>query len=76
MFQEEDKMETTKRVADSLEPYRQLIDLQKQMIELAQQHKKRKANVPHCARNCWTKWRVSAYRRRWRQGMGWLVAAG
>ena len=42
-------METTKPVTDNLEPYRQLIDLQKQMIELAQQHEraKRKRDALH-----------------------------
>jgi predicted patatin/cPLA2 family phospholipase len=42
LFQKEDKMETIKPGADNLEPYRQLIDLQKQMIELAQQHERTK----------------------------------
>lgn len=42
MFQEEEKMEITKSMADNSEPYRQLIDLQKQMIELAHQHERTK----------------------------------
>ena len=31
-----------KKVADDLEPYRRLVELQKQMIELAQQHEQSK----------------------------------
>ena len=31
-----------KKVADDLEPYRRLVELQKQMIELAQQHERTK----------------------------------
>ena len=42
MFQEEEKIEAAKPVADSLEPYRRLIELQKQMIELVQRHERTK----------------------------------
>ena len=42
MFQEEVKIEAAKPVADNLEPYRRLIDLQKQMIELVHQHERTK----------------------------------
>ena len=43
-----DKAEET-AVGDDLEPYRRLVDLQKQMIELAQQHEeaKRRRDAAH-----------------------------
>ncbi len=40
MFQGEKEVTTAKTVDDDLEPYRRLIELQKQMIELVQQHEK------------------------------------
>jgi len=42
MFQAEEKTEAAKPVADNLEPYRRLIKLQKQMIELVHQHERTK----------------------------------
>ncbi len=42
MFLEEEKMEAATPVAEDLEPYRRLIDLQKQMIELVRQHERTK----------------------------------
>ena len=42
MFQDEGKNEAAKLVAADREPYRRLIDLQKQMIELVQQHERTK----------------------------------
>jgi hypothetical protein len=42
MFQDEEKIQTAKLVADDLEPYRRLIELQKQMIGLVQKHEKTK----------------------------------
>jgi len=42
MSQNEEKNRTAKSVDDDLEPYRRLIELQKQMIELVQQHEKTK----------------------------------
>jgi len=42
MFHEEAKMAVAKPVAEDLEPYRRLIDLQKQMIELVRQHERTK----------------------------------
>jgi predicted nucleic acid-binding Zn-ribbon protein len=42
MFQDEEEIQTAKLVADDLEPYRRLIELQKQMIGLVQQHEKTK----------------------------------
>jgi|SRR5690348_3485715 len=42
MFQAEAKIKDAKPGADNLEPYRRLIELQKQMIELARQHEKTK----------------------------------
>jgi len=41
MFQDEKKI-GVKALADDLEPYRRLVELQKQMIELVRQHKKTK----------------------------------
>jgi len=42
MLQDERDMQATKPVADDSEPYRRLIELQKQMIGLVQQHEKTK----------------------------------
>lgn len=42
MIQDEGKIEAAKPVAADREPYRRLIDLQKQMIELVQQHERTK----------------------------------
>ena len=42
MLQDEGDMQATKPVADDSEPYRRLIELQKQMIGLVQQHEKTK----------------------------------
>ena len=42
MSQVEEKIEAAKLVADNREPYRRLIDLQKQMIELVHQHERTK----------------------------------
>ena len=42
MFQGEEKIEAAKPAAADREPYRRLIDLQKQMIELVQQHERTK----------------------------------
>jgi hypothetical protein len=42
MLQAEEKIEAAKPAADNLEPYRRLIDLQKQMIELVHQHERTK----------------------------------
>ena len=42
MFQDEVKIEGATPVPDNLEPYRRLIDLQKQMIEVVHQHEKTK----------------------------------
>jgi len=42
MLQDEGETQAAKRVADDLEPYRRLIELQKQMIGLVQQHEKTK----------------------------------
>jgi hypothetical protein len=42
MFQDEGKTEAAKPVAADREPYRRLIDLQKQMIELVQRHERTK----------------------------------
>jgi len=41
-----------KKVADDLAPYRRLVELQKQMIELAQQHEQSKRRRTPCA-NRW-----------------------
>jgi DNA repair ATPase RecN len=38
MFQDKREIQTAKAVDDNLEPYRLLIELQKQMIELVRQH--------------------------------------
>ena len=40
MFQAEKKIEAANLETDNLEPYRRLIDLQKQMIELVHQHER------------------------------------
>jgi len=42
MFHQEEKIEAASPVAEDLEPYRRLIDLQKQMIELVRQHERTK----------------------------------
>src|SRR5215469_7083985 len=42
MIQDEGKNEAAKPVAADREPYRRLIDLQKQMIELVQRHERTK----------------------------------
>jgi len=42
MFQDEKKI-GVKSLADDLEPYRRLVELQKQMIELVRQHEKTKS---------------------------------
>jgi hypothetical protein len=42
MFQDEAKIEAATPLAAGREPYRRLIDLQKQMIELVQQHERTK----------------------------------
>jgi hypothetical protein len=42
MLQAEEKIEAAKPAAEDLEPYRRLIDLQKQMIELVHQHERTK----------------------------------
>jgi hypothetical protein len=65
-------METTKPVADSLEPYRQLIDLQKQMIELVHQHERTKQECT-ALREQLLEEMIRPRRRRWnlRLGIGW-----
>jgi len=42
MFRGRNENPGVKKVADDLEPYRRLVELQKQMIELAQQHEQSK----------------------------------
>jgi hypothetical protein len=42
MFRGRNENPGMKKVADDLEPYRRLVELQKQMIELAQQHEQSK----------------------------------
>ena len=42
MLQVRNENSGMKKVADDLEPYRRLVELQKQMIELAQQHEQSK----------------------------------
>jgi hypothetical protein len=42
MFQGRNENPGMNKVADDLEPYRRLVELQKQMIELAQQHEQSK----------------------------------
>jgi hypothetical protein len=42
MFRGRNENPEMKKVADDLEPYRRLVELQKQMIELAQQHEQSK----------------------------------
>jgi hypothetical protein len=42
MLQDEKETQTAKAADDDLEPYRRLIELQKQMIGLVQQHEKTK----------------------------------
>ncbi len=42
MFQGRNENPGMKKVADDLAPYRRLVELQKQMIELAQQHEQSK----------------------------------
>jgi uncharacterized membrane protein YgaE (UPF0421/DUF939 family) len=42
MFRGRNENPGMKKVADDLAPYRQLVELQKQMIELAQQHEQSK----------------------------------
>lgn len=42
MFQDKKETQTVPETVDQLEPYRRLIELQKQMIELVQQHEKTK----------------------------------
>jgi hypothetical protein len=42
MFRGRNKNPGMKKVADDLAPYRRLVELQKQMIELAQQHEQSK----------------------------------
>jgi len=42
MFQGRDENSGMNMVADDLEPYRRLVELQKQMIEVAQQHEQTK----------------------------------
>jgi len=42
MFQDEEQMQTAKPMSADREPYRRLIELQKQMIELVQRHERTK----------------------------------
>jgi hypothetical protein len=42
MWRGAEEVSTGKRVADDLEPYRRLVELQKQMIKLAEQNEKAK----------------------------------
>jgi hypothetical protein len=76
MIQDEETIEAAKPVADSLEPYRRLIELQKQMIELVQQHEKTKGECTALRAQLLDE--MAGSRRPWRrlrQGFGWLTAS-
>jgi hypothetical protein len=73
--QSKGKIQTAKSLADDLEPYRRLIELQKQMIELVQQHEKTKGECAALRTQLLDE--MAGSRRSWRrlrQGIGWLAA--
>jgi len=76
MSQGKVKIQTAKSLADDLEPYRRLIELQKQMIELVQQHEKTKSECVALRTQLLDEMAGSRrLRRRWGQGIGWLAAS-
>jgi hypothetical protein len=73
MFQEEEKTEAAKPVPDNLEPYRRLIDLQKQMIELVHQHERTKREYAALREHLLEEMTRPRRRRwNWRQGISRL----
>jgi hypothetical protein len=71
MLQAEEKIEAAKPVADNLEPYRRLIELQKQMIELVQRHERTKRECTVLRERLLEE--TTRSRRRWnlRLSLGW-----
>ncbi len=75
MLRDEEEIQTTKLVADDLEPYRRLIELQKQMIGLVQQHEKTKRECAALRAQLLKEMAWPWHRRRsLRQGIGWAAA--
>ncbi len=75
MFQAEEKITVATPVADNLEPYRRLIELQKQMIELVRQHNKTKGECAALHTQLLDEMAGSQGPwRRLRRGIGWLAA--
>jgi hypothetical protein len=72
MFQDEEKSKGTKPAAADREPYRRLIDLQKQMIELVQQHARTKRECTALREQLLEE--MAQPRRRWTLQLdtGWL----
>ena len=66
MLQDEEETQTARPVADDLEPYRRLIELQKQMIGLVQQHEKTKRE---CAALRLQLLEETSGPRHWRRGL-------
>jgi hypothetical protein len=73
MLQDQGDIQATKLVADDSEPYRRLIELQKQMIGLVQQHEKTKREC--AALRVQLLEEMTGPRRSLRQGFGRLVAS-
>jgi hypothetical protein len=75
MLQNAGEISTAKPVADDLEPYRRLIELQKQMIGLVQQHEITKRECAALRAQLLDEMTGPLRRRRGlRQGIGWPVA--
>jgi hypothetical protein len=72
MLQDQGDIQAAKPVADDSEPYRRLIELQKQMIGLVQQHEKTKREC--AALRVQLLEEMAGPRRSLRQGFGRLVA--
>jgi hypothetical protein len=72
MFQDEGDIQATKPAGDDSEPYRRLIELQKQMIGLVQQHEKTKREC--AALRAQLLEETAGPRRSLRQGIGRLLA--
>jgi hypothetical protein len=75
MLQGEGDIQAAKPVGDDSEPYRRLIELQKQMIGLVQQHEKTKRECAALRAQLLEEMAgPRPWRRSWRQGIGRLVA--
>jgi len=74
MLQDEDEIQAAKPVADDREPYRRLIELQKQMIGLVQQHENTKRECAALRTQLLEEMTGLRRQRGLRLGIGWPVS--